>query len=61
MTAADDILEDEPDNRPGDVVVRVGGRDEAGSREDDREAVVINIISTSSLSLLQAGGGKKRT
>jgi hypothetical protein len=53
MTAADDILEDEPDDRPGDVVVRVGGRDEASSGEDDGEAVVINIISISSLSLVE--------
>jgi hypothetical protein len=44
MTAADDILEDEPDDRPGDVVVRVGGRDEASSGEDDGEAIkTLNI------------------
>lgn len=38
MTAADHILEDEADDRPGDVVHRRRRRDRARAREDHREA-----------------------
>ena len=39
MPPADHILEDEPDDRPGDVVHSRGRRDGARAGEDDREAV----------------------
>lgn len=38
MTPPDDILEDEADDGPGDVVVGVGRGDETGAGEDDGEA-----------------------
>lgn len=38
MAAADHILEDEADDRPGDVVHRRRRRDRARAREDHREA-----------------------
>lgn len=49
MTAADHILEDEADDRPGDVVHRRRRRDRARAREDHREAAgarvaVANVV-----------------
>ena len=41
MATADDIVEDEPDDRPGHVVERGRGRDEAGAVEDDGEIDVL--------------------
>ena len=38
MTATDDVLEDESDDRPGHVVDGAGGGDGARSGEDDGEA-----------------------
>ena len=42
MTTADDIVEDEPDDRPGHVVERGCGRDETGAVEDDGEVDVLD-------------------
>ena len=41
MATADDIVEDEPDDRPGHVVERGCGRDETGAVEDDGEVDVL--------------------
>ena len=41
MATTDDIVEDEPDERPGHVVERGRGRDEAGAVEDDGEVDVL--------------------
>jgi len=38
VTPANDVLEDEPDDGPGDVIDGTGGGDEASSGEDDGEA-----------------------
>ena len=40
VTAANDIVEDKPDDRPGHVVERGRGRDETGAAEDDGEVDV---------------------
>ena len=40
MAAADDVVEDEPDDRPRHVVGRRRGRDEARPAEDDGEVDV---------------------
>ena len=42
MTTADHVVEDERDDRPGHVVDGRGGRDVAGTREDDREVDVLD-------------------
>ena len=42
MTAADDVVEDERDDRPGDVVDRARGRDVADAGEDDGEVDVLD-------------------
>ena len=42
VTAANDIDEDKPDDRPGHVVERGRGRDEAGTAEDDGEVHVFH-------------------
>ena len=38
MSSPNHVLEDEADDRPGDVVDRGGGRDVGRAAEDDREA-----------------------
>ena len=40
VAAADDIVEDKADDRPGHVVERRRGRDETGAAEDDGEVDV---------------------
>ena len=40
MAAADDVVEREADDRPGHIVGRRRGRDEARAAEDDREVDV---------------------
>jgi hypothetical protein len=40
VASADDILKDESNKRPGDVVDGAGRRDQASSGEDDREAAI---------------------
>ena len=42
VTAANDIVEDKPDDRPGHVVERGRGRDETGAAEDDGEVDVFD-------------------
>lgn len=42
MTAADDVVEDERDDRPGHVVERGRGRDVAHAGEDDGEVDVLD-------------------
>ena len=42
VTAADDVVEDERDDRPGDVVDRARGRDVADAGEDDGEVDVLD-------------------
>ena len=42
VAAADDVVEDERDDRPGDVVDRTRGRDVADAREDDGEVDVLD-------------------
>lgn len=42
MTATDDVIEDEPDDRPGYVVERRRGRDGACAAEDDGEVDVLH-------------------
>ena len=43
MTATDDILEDEPNNRPGNIIDGSGRWDGTGTREDDGEAIDGNV------------------
>ena len=42
MTATDDIVEDESDDRPGDVVDGAGRGNETGAAEDDGEVDVFD-------------------
>ena len=42
MPATDDVLEDEPHDRPGHVIDSCGRRDSARTREYDREATKLS-------------------
>jgi hypothetical protein len=44
MAAADEVLEDETNKAPGDVVDGVGRRNVASSREDDGEAKTMTMV-----------------